>query len=482
MSAGPDRERVTDARHVVDGEGGGDVVKSALYAVYVTILLAVSYGLTVARAVFVSENPRALRGDLLSWPAVGAAVLLAALAVGVAFRAGRSRGPIVPPLPWVDHVVSSPNDRAEALRRWWLLSLLGTVTGGLVVGAVLGGGSWLAQVTGPWFLVGTVVGGLVLGVAVLVAWLSGQASLSGRYATPGRAADASGGARTGFGGLRRPRGGAATVLRGLRTDDLRAQSARSSRIAGGILAGDLRAVRLEVAAPVTRGRGLRLRAARPWLVIVRRDVLGLRRMPGGAAYGVVLSLVGVGAVTWCLDRPEVPLLMPAVAVLPCYLGFGAFAEGLRLLGDNAGTPPLLGIPPRQEATAHLVAPVVAFAVAGLVAAAGTAWADGVSGTRFGLSIAWVVPMCVILAGSHLLSAFRGQPPTSAFRPGTGPTMLLAWLALPAAAAVVVAGLFTWLAAHAAQPWGPLVWALAVAVLLLQIGLIRVRSVSESHRS
>ncbi len=458
---GADRDLLTAARRAVEGEAGGDVVKSALYAVYVTILLALSYGLTVARAVFVTENPRALRGDLLSWPAAAAAVLCAVLAVAVAYRTGRSRGPVVPPLPWVDHVVASPNDRAETLRRWWLLAVLGTVTGGLVLGGVLGGGAWLAAVSGPWFLVGTVVGGLVFALAVLVAWLAGQASVSS-YAVG-------------------PRRGPAAVLRGLRTDDLRAQSARSSRIAGGVLAGDLRAVRLEVAAPVTRGRTHRLRAASPSLVVVRRDVLGLRRMPGGAAYGLILSLAGGAALTWCLDRPEVPLLMAAVAVLPCYLGFGAFAEGLRLLGDNAGTPPLLGIPPRQEAVAHLVVPAVAFTGTGLVAAALVALADGVAPDRLGLGLLWTVPATLTLAAAHLLSAFRGQPPKSAFRPSTGPTTLLLWLALPAGVAVVVLGLFTWLAAHAAQPWIRVVWAAVVAVLLVQLGLSRVGSVTEAHR-
>lgn len=104
-------------------------------------------------------------------------------------------------------------------------------------------------------------------------------------------------------------------------DDLRSHGVRSTQMGGGCWRGDLRAVRLEVASPVTRGRRLRLQAAGPRAVVVRRDILGLRRAPGAFWTGAVLVVViGWAGVTWALTDPRVPVALTCLAVAACYLG------------------------------------------------------------------------------------------------------------------------------------------------------------------
>lgn len=452
-----DLDRLDDARHVL-GEGS-EVVRQTVYVVYVVVLLALTYGLTVARAAFLTSDPRWLRDQLLSWPALLVVVAATVLGASLAYRTGRARGPVVPPLPFVDVVVPSAIDRALTLRRWWRLALVGGITGGVVLGGIIGGGLWFARVGGPLWLVGFVVAAVVIGLVLVVSWLQGQASLA---PSPR--------------GLRRL--DSAGSLRRLRIDDLRQQAARSTRLGGAMLAGDLRAVRLEVASPVTRGRSLRLRSTRPVLVIARRDRLGLRRMPGGLFTGAALTVAGTAALGWAMTHPEVPAAVSVLAVIPCYLGFGAWAEGLRLQGDNAGTPPLIGLDSRQEATGHLVVPVVLFVVVGAVAGSAAALGSGGSG-REGLSAAtWSVPLAVVLAGAHLIAAFRGMAPRGLFG-ATSPQALAGWYLIPLMLATLVGGTTSAIEAH--HPGAATVPALTGGALLVMIGFARVRALGNAHR-
>lgn len=356
-----DLDRLEDARHVL-GEGSHPI-RQSLYAVYVTVLLGLTYGLTVSRALFLTGDPGRLRDQLLSWPVAAGLAAAAALGTWVAHRTGRSRGPVVPPMPWIDVVATTPLDRALSLRRWWGLAVTGAMTGGVVLGGVVGGGLWIAHVGGPVWLAGGLAVGLVIAVLLLAAWLAGQATLSPRGNLP----------RTNT-----PR----NALRRLAVDDLRRQAARSTRLGGALLLADVRAIRLEVSAPVTRGRSLHLRPGGPIIVVARRDLLGLRRMPGGLASGAALTGFGGAVVGWSSSDGTVPLVFACLALFPCYFGYGAWAEGLRLQGDNAGTPPLIGLDTRHEAPAHLIVPTVLFVgVAGVASLAVAVATHGELGHR-----------------------------------------------------------------------------------------------------
>ncbi len=127
---------------MLHGPHGTGAVQRVLYAVYLLGLLAFTYGFTVARALFITSDPAWLHDRLLG---PGAAVVAVALAVALTVLVhglGRRRGPVVPPLPWVDHVVAGPLDRAATLREWWLVSATLLVAGATVFAGVLGGGLW----------------------------------------------------------------------------------------------------------------------------------------------------------------------------------------------------------------------------------------------------------------------------------------------------------------------------------------------------
>jgi hypothetical protein len=351
-----DTARLRDISHVLHGPHGSGAVQRVLYAVYLLALLAFTYGFTVARAVFVTSDPEWIHGRLLSPGAAVVALALALALTALVHGLGRRRGPVVPPLPWVDHVVAGPLDRAATLREWWLVSATLVVAGATVLAGVLGGGLWASGTAGPSALVVALVAGPALGVVVAGAWLAGQVG-AGESGTE-RVPDAVRRARL------RPVGPTA-ALRRLGLPMLRAQSIRSTRLGGAVLAGDLRAARLEAATPVRRGRELRLRSRGPILTVVARDLLGLRRQPGLLLSGTLLTAPGAAGVAWSLSDPEVPAAFAVVAVVALYLGVGVWAEGLRLLGDTFGTPGLSGLGLGTEAAAHTVLPASLFMAAGL---------------------------------------------------------------------------------------------------------------------
>ncbi len=468
-AAAADGARLDDAAHVVHGEEGTGAVRRILYAVYVGVLLATSYGFTLTRALFATADPAALRRELLSPVALTVAIGLVVVVGALARTTGRTRGPVVPPLPWTDQVATAALDRALVLRQWWLSAAIGGVAGGLVLGAAVGAGAWSAGVGGPAWLLAGLLAGPAIGWAFVLLWLLGQVAAGPTTLTPAAVGR----------GVARPR----TLLRLLGVEDLRQQGVRSSRVGGGVLAGDLRAVRLEIAAPVTRARGRRLRSAGPVPTVIRRDMLGLRRSPGAVLAGLALVALGAAGLAWALDDPAAPAAVAWPAALACYLGFGWWSEGLRLQGDNGGTAPLLGVWGRREAWAHLVVPATAFALVAEGSALAVAITTGAGpGTRTGSQTAgWMLLVLGGVAGSHLLAAFRGQPPEPAFMPGMGPGLLAAWYAYPLLLALVGAGAFTTLVAAKGASPVLLVAAVAGVGLTLMGGLARVDALESAHR-
>jgi hypothetical protein len=454
-----DRERLALARRVIRGDrpekGNGNTV----YAAYVAVILSLTYGIPASKAFFEFVDPAWLSQHLTGGQGV---LVIGALTVGLvllAHRLGAIRGPVVPELPYLDHVATSALDRAVVLRRWWRLSLGGCLLGGLLTGAVIGAGMTVAKVAGPLVLLPSVVGGLLLGVAVAAAWLWGQVR---SWPTGNR--------------------GIATVLRERRSlralhhVGLRTQSVRVVTMGGAVLAGDLRAARLDVAAPTTRFRGVRLRPRRPVAVMAARDVLGLRRSPGGLVTGLVLAAGGCWALAHA-TTPGVPSIVAFVGVLACYLGFGAWAEGLRLQGDNAGTPPLIGLPVRSEATAHLITPsgvfaTVAVAVGALVLVS----------SRAGLTaLWWPLAMTGLFAGAHLMAAFRGLPSLNVFSPSSAVVSVAFWYSRPLLVALIGGVGATALLTRGGVANAVLVLAVFSWAAVL-FGLRRVRLLDEAHRA
>lgn len=455
-----ERAIIADAQFVVDG-GRGDGLRRAAYAFYVAAMLLLTYGVTVVRALFLTQDPVWLRSVLLSWTAALATVVLATFGLVVVWRTGRARGPVVPPLPWLDLVAAGPVDRAIALRRWWVVSVAAVVTGAAMLGAVFGAGVWLASVGGPaWPLLGagfaTAYGG-----ALVLGWLAGQSSLG----VPGSVNPAW-----------RPR----ASIRLLRLEDLRTQAARSTRMGGAVLLADLRAIRLEVAAPVTRGRDRRLRPGRSWTVIPRRDLLGMARQPGMALLAAAVTALGSAALTWGLLNPAVPVIVAVAGGFILHLGFATAAEGLRLQGDNAGTPSLLGLSARAQAIGHLGAPLLVSGAAAMLASALTALGVGAGAAATLSAAGWIMLMVLVVSGSSMAAAFRGSAPLSALLPEAGPVALVLWVSRQALVAAAAVGGLSASAAHLSLQEA-LLPAVLVALAAGTWGLRRVDAVTMEHR-
>jgi hypothetical protein len=448
-----DDEWLGQADWVVGGEQARKARRQGLYAGYVVVLLALSYGFPVAQAAFRTTDSATLRGQLLS-PAAALVGLASVLAVVLAaWWAGHFRGPVVPPLPWIDLIVAAPVDRALALRRWWRWAVLGCVFVGGVSGVTLGAGLAFAGVTGPLAIAVGVVLGLALGVATARVWLWAQAR---SWPGPDR----------GPGLLRRTD----DALRELHAESLRAHSANTTTLAGSALAGNLRTAKLALARPVRHARSARLRPGRPFAVIVRRDVLGMRRQPTGFLAGLGLTLLGGSVVAWGAVEPAAPGAAVTVGLVPLYLGFGAWAEGLRLQADNIGTPSLLGLLAVPEAAAHLVTPV---ALTVLTLAAWVAVFSAVAAPT-AASALLLVTVVALLVGGHLLASFRGMPP----RLGSSLT-LVAWYLLPSFAVVGLGSAVAFLV-HTAHV-GVLQMVLWLVAVVLAWGVHRVRRLTELHR-
>ncbi|MEP6797478.1 MAG: hypothetical protein ABI890_04980 [Lapillicoccus sp.] len=456
-SLGTDRERLQDARRVITGE---DTQRegNALYVTYVAVIAAGAYGVPASQQFFRFLDPAWMAQHLTGVRGLAAGVVLAAALLLLAFRAGGIHGPVVPDLPYLDHVASSPLDRTVVLRRWWRLGLLGCVVGGTLIGLVTGAGLAIAAVSSPVVLVPAVVLGAVVGLLVAGAWLQGQVRTWPR-------------GDRGLGTFLRQ----GRSLRALHLTALRTQSARSVTIGGAVLAGDLRAARLDVAAPTTRGRGLRLRARGPVGTLVSRDVLGLRRSPGALVTGLALVAVAASGLEHSAT-PGTPSVIALGALFVGYFGIGAWSEGLRLQGDNAGTPPLIGVPARTEALAHLITPGLLYVGVCLVVGAATAATGGGSG--FG--IGWAAIMVAVLLAGQLMAAFRGLPPISLFAPGRGIGTTLLWYSVPMFVPAVVGTASTALLTSSLSSNAPLVVALGSYAAFL-FGLRRVRLLTDAHR-
>ncbi|MCB1302018.1 MAG: hypothetical protein KDB28_12420, partial [Tetrasphaera sp.] len=111
-----ERESLDDALFVLHGEEGTGTIRRLLYAGYLVLIFGGVYGFNVLRAVLVTSDPQLVRSAVVSvWGVLALLAVLAGLVLA-AWRAGRVRGPVVPPLPFIDTVVASALDRWLVLR------------------------------------------------------------------------------------------------------------------------------------------------------------------------------------------------------------------------------------------------------------------------------------------------------------------------------------------------------------------------------
>ncbi|HZW43382.1 MAG TPA: hypothetical protein VFF32_03175 [Dermatophilaceae bacterium] len=447
---GADKARLRQVRTAILGNRPDTSVSSTLYPMYVAVIVTGSYGVPAAQSLFRSLDHQWLADHVWSpGGAVGAAILTALLLTLVRL-VGRVRGPVMPPLPYLDLVVASPMPRKVTLARNWRLSLSGSILGGLLIGTSLGAGLAIAKVAPPIVLLATSVGGSLLGVLVAELWLQGQLQGSAL----GRRAESS------LLGRRR------NALALLDITGLRRQAASNVTMGGAALSGDLRTARLDAVRPPTHARRVRLKSSGPLTVFARRDFLGLRRAPGDALYGLGFAAAGSGGLMLSLQSPRTPTMAPLLSLVLCYLGFGAWCEGLRLHSDNSGTSRLLGLPYRDTALAHLAVPVVAWVLTTIVVGVGLSLVGMVGPT----AVVWSLGTGALLAGTHLMAAFRGLPPIGVFGPKAGVPAMIFWYAKPILATLVVGTATAAWAARAANPWIAFFWLLIATAGVVAWGL------------
>ncbi|MEO8519321.1 MAG: hypothetical protein ABI438_09060 [Dermatophilaceae bacterium] len=449
-----DKDRLRQVRAAILGNRQDTSLSSTLYPVYVAVIAAGSYGIPASQQVFRSLDMKSL-ADHAGTPlgVVVAVALGASLLAGVRLL-GRFHGPVVPPLPYLELVVTSPMPRKVTLARNWRLSLGGSTVGGLLIGAVGGAGLAIANVAAPIVLLPATVMGALLGVVVAELWLQGQ--LHGALDAPRLNYRSN----TSFLSSRR------NALARLDIASLQRQAASNVTMGGAALAGDLRTIRLDAARPTTHARRVRLRPSRPLVVIARRDLLGLRRAPGSALYGLSFSLAGAAGLMLSLQSPQTPTMAPLVSLLLCHLGFGAWCEGLRLHADNSGTSRLLGLPYRDTALAHLAVPLSAWALTTILIGAGL-WAAGLVGPA---SPVWALGVGALLAGTHLMAAFRGLPPAGVFGPHAGVPAMIFWYAKPLLATLIVGTATAAWAVRANSPGDAFLWLVILTTGVVAWGL------------
>src|SRR5680860_244682 len=102
---GADKARLRQVRTAILGNRPDTSVSSTLYPMYVAVIVTGSYGVPAAQSLFRSLDHQWLADHVWSpGGAVGAAILTALLLTLVRL-VGRVRGPVMPPLPYLDLVI-----------------------------------------------------------------------------------------------------------------------------------------------------------------------------------------------------------------------------------------------------------------------------------------------------------------------------------------------------------------------------------------
>ncbi|MFF4762819.1 hypothetical protein [Streptomyces sp. NPDC001292] len=275
----------------------------------------------------------------------------------------------------------------------------------------------------------------------------------------------------------------------LPTTVLRSRARASGGVLAGILAGDLRSVRLAMTGGLearSRGRverwAARLAPPRsPRLLVAWRDTVALLMAPRRSGLVLLLlALAGVAAVTSAGTRGGTAHLAAAVAALFGYFAASALLEPARLDGDDVRRTAWSPRPCERIALAHTVVPILALVVAGCLLAVPLALADLPSAPLVVLAAA------PVLVAAGLLSAYRSPVPAWVLYSGPlladiGPIVAMLWYAVGplvgiSALTLLLSGPFPANLPPAADPWARLAacWLLAALMLRWTVGRARKR--------
>ncbi|RLV57203.1 hypothetical protein D9V41_00680 [Aeromicrobium phragmitis] len=376
---------------------------------YIAVLAVLVFVVPLARWATLQLAPA------MAWNVSPMHVALVTGALGVAaVGAGRTRGPVAPSAPYIDWVVSGPDELARVLRPFWRRSLAGVTALAVVAGLVVVASrdTWPDPVAAVVLAVVVIAFGLLLAVA----WLAGQS----RLALPAvvlvlLAAVAGWPIHDAWTALATaPRWwvmvvpviavvamlSVRRVVVVLPPSRLRTQALRWSQVENFAITADLAS-----AADVLRGRTRRGRRWRPAFgapILVRRDVVGLLRSPGRAAAGV-----GLAFLSGLLLGPAHTAPTPIIAIVAVALSYAAacyLSDGLRFTAANRSRPPVFGFTPARTALQHLVVPTVLL----VVVMSGAAAAGGASAAGCGLAL--------LALACRAASAFKGLLPIEYLTP------------------------------------------------------------------
>ncbi|MDT0444607.1 hypothetical protein [Streptomyces johnsoniae] len=509
------------------------------YAAYVTLVLLTSwYGLyAIGLAMQISRDggpfpahEEAVR-EALPFGAVAAGLVALCLIFGDALW----RGPVLLPRPDADWLLPMPVPRWPLLRPWFLLSLgllcLGALLAGLGLGLVLAAarlgdpGPLILACTGPAVCLAL----LAVAGAVAVQRFAAAARLARAAAGPALlgalllavlaardAAEPGGGApeavRTAVlwsgpwgwaaqpalaaAGTHPPYWQAAAALlaaaaavalvplprlvRGMPAAVLRTRSRAVGRVAGGLLAMDLRTVRLAMAAAATgaaRGAGppgrlarlsRRLRPPRRlWLAVLWRDTVALLGAPRRPAAALLLLAAAFTAAAATTAASGAAALVPtALAVCLGHAAAARLVETARLDADDPRRAAQWW--PRSAAAltlAHAVVPTAVLLLAGLPFAVPLDLTTGVP------AVSLLFAAAPVLTAGALMAVHRPVLPGWVLHSGmlgaSGPALAATWYA--AGPLTAVTGLTVLLTPQlsggtAAWPAFFLCWSLAAALL------------------
>ncbi|MET8572571.1 hypothetical protein [Streptomyces sp. NPDC004783] len=268
---------------------------------------------------------------------------------------------------------------------------------------------------------------------------------------------------------------------------LRSRARASGGVLAGILAVDMRSVRLSMTGGLeVRGRGrverwaARLSPPRsPGLLVAWRDVLGLLMAPRRLGLMVLLLVpAGAAAVAAAGTRGGTAYLAAALAALLGYFAGSQLLEPARLDADDVRRTAWSPRPYERLALEHALVPALVLAAAGCLLAVPVALSGHATAPLIVLAAA------PVLVAAGLLSAYRSPVPVWVLAGGplladAGPILAMLWYAVGPMAGV--AGLTVLLAApfpggvpQAADPLGRVAACWVLALLMFRWALGRAR--------
>lgn len=404
-----DRERLTDS-YELRLKGEGNPLSGSLFAAYVLGLVGVIYGSVLMHYV-VTQWPQLLT-FVHDQPVLATAVpiVVCLLAILVAWRAGRARGPAVPEPGFIEMIVRTDLPRSLTLRNAWRGSVIVVVASCLGLGAAIPIGLTLANVTPAVIPVGIVLG-LLTAAGILRGWLAGQVAGHGPV------------------GTRRT----STLLDELPAQAILQQSLLSESVTMSLTAGDSRRARTQVFQLRLKHRPERVAVAGPRATLLRADFAGLRRTGAVSLAWTIahIAAVAVGSLGVILHSRS-PLVLPVFFLL-AHLSASGLTRGHQAQADGAGQPSILGLPWQEQTVVHL-APL---ALLDLLVALAVGFASGAQPIT---AVSHAAALTLAVAGGQLLAAHKGSPPAAlmGMSSGAGGGGSALWMMHPAIAVVIAA--------------------------------------------